>query len=599
MTVRTPGVQEAPAAATALDARAALAHGAGMLGIVLVLLSPVYLTSRGFGPDWTVHLWALWVQGAHISDGTGPRLFLDGGFLGAFFPYYAFYGGTLYTIGGGLSALLGGHPIVAYAGMWTLAFSMAYGGLLWLSLQAGLRGWRAHAASFMFVTSAYYLTNAYARGTWPELTATSALMLVVAAGVHLLRADRIRVLPAAVFLGAVLLFTGSHNITLVWGTVTVALLAVVALVALPHHGRELGLRRLAAVAGLGLLAVAVNAWFLLPDLAYANRTLITTGGLYRGVSDWFDAPANIFNPLRETPAQSTTPSLYVQLPVLVLAWTIAIGVLALRQPVSRAWRRLMAGVAVVGGLLLLLLLASWPWDALPTFLTYLQFTFRLESYILLCLALLVIAGLVWLGRGAAPRSGRGLTGALAVALVFGGGIAVWQTWSTPSLWMQDRRQTFTGPTELPKTWYDPGFFRDQSQPIVPGAPDQPQVIVPFDAAAKDRTVVVAAPPGVQTVTTNLATGPYLLDVQGAEPVGRTVSGWLVLRRPADQVDAPTMKLRLSVAESTPVVAGHWITRLALIGVALVLLGLALLPRLPGRRTLRPFDYSCGSDDVGA
>jgi len=160
------------------------AHVLAMLAVVAVLLGPVYLTSRGFGPDWTIHMWAMWVQGEHIAEGAGPRLFLDGGFLGVFFPHYAFYGGTLYTIGGALSALLGGHAVLAYALMWTLSFCMAYGGLLWLSLEAGLGGWRAHAAPLVLVTSAYYLTNAYARGVWPELTATSSLMTVLAAGVR-------------------------------------------------------------------------------------------------------------------------------------------------------------------------------------------------------------------------------------------------------------------------------------------------------------------------------------------------------------------------------------------------------------------------------
>ena len=70
---------------------------------------------------------------------------------------------------------------------------------MWFSLLWGRRGWRAHAAPLVLVTSAYYVTNAYARGVWPEATAASSLMLVLAAGVHLLRADRLRALPTAVF----------------------------------------------------------------------------------------------------------------------------------------------------------------------------------------------------------------------------------------------------------------------------------------------------------------------------------------------------------------------------------------------------------------
>ncbi len=100
------------------------------------------------------------------------------------------------------------------------------------------------------------------------------------------------------------------------------------------------------------------------------------------------------------------------------------------------------------------------------------------------------------------------------------------------------------------------MFRDRSLRIVPGAIDTPQVIIPADAGARDRTVVVGAPAGVGEVTTNLATSPYLLDVEGAELIGRTPSGWLVLRRPKDQVATATMRLQLSTADSGPVVVGR-------------------------------------------
>jgi hypothetical protein len=560
--------------------RGLFGHVAAMLGVVVVLLSPMYFTSRGFGPDWTFHLWVLWVQGAHISNGDGPRLFFDSGTLGSFFPWYAFYGGTLYTLGGGLSALLRGHAIVAYMLMWTLAFCMAYGGLLWLSLQAGLRGWRAHAAPLVLVTSAYYVTNAYARGVWPELTATSSLMLVIAGGVHLLRAERLRALPTAVFLLAVTIFTGSHNITLVWGTVTLAALVLVAIVALPRRGLEIGVRRVAAVGGLAVLGAAVNAWFLLPDLSYAQRTLIAKESALNQTTSYFgdsgvgtgpfSAPGNVLTPLRHTPRESTTPDLFVQLPVFAVIWVIVFGALALRHPVSEAWRRFIAGTAVICAVLLLLLMTDWPWHhGVPRLLTYVQFKFRLETYILLCLALLVIALLVWLRR-AAPGTQRPAYAALACVLAVGAGFAVWQAWHTPSVYMPDRHDTFVSSTQLPKTAYDLGTFRDQSQRIVAGASDTPQVIIPPDPGARDRTVVVPTPAGLRVVTTNLLTGPYLVDVEGAKPIGRTPSGWLVLRRPKDQVAQTTMRLRLSTAESVPVVAGRWMTRLALIGVVAVL-----------------------------
>ena len=347
-----------------------------------------------------------------------------------------------------------------------------------------------------------------------------------------------------------------------------------------------------AVAGLGILATAANAWFLLPDLSYAQRTLITKSGFSQEISGWFSAPGNLLTPLRHTPKESTTPDLFTQLPILVMLWVIGLSVLALREPVSAAWRRFIAGIVVVCSALLLLLMTDWSWRAVPEFLTYLQFTFRLETYILLCLALLVIASLVWLQQAAAGTQ-RAAYAVLAVVLTMNAGLAIWQVWHAPSVYLPDRHDTFVSTTQLPKTWYDPGLFRDQSERIVPGAPDTPQVIIPPDAGARDRTVVVPTPAGVRDVTTNLATGPYLLDVDGAEPIGRTPSGWLVLRRPKDEIAETTMRLRLSTQEGVPVVAGRWITRLALIGMVGVL-GITIL-QSGRRRELRGSGKTRGSD----
>jgi hypothetical protein len=160
----------------------------------------MFATERSFGPDWSNHLWFLWVQGGQIRSG-GPSLFLHADPLGLFYPQYAFYGGTLYALGGALSALLDGRAVVAYLATWVVVFASAYGGMLWLGLLAGLRGWRAHAGALVVVTSAYFLTNLYARGVWPESMASSALILSVAAGLHLLRAPRIAVAPGAAFVG--------------------------------------------------------------------------------------------------------------------------------------------------------------------------------------------------------------------------------------------------------------------------------------------------------------------------------------------------------------------------------------------------------------
>ena len=247
-------------------------HLAVAVGFLALVLQPMIATSRTFGQDWANHLWMLWAQGGSLTDTHGPSLFLNADPLGAFYPNFAFYGGTLYAVGGALSALLGGRAVVAYLVMWGLALGMAYGGLFWISYQAGLRRWRLHVAAIVYVTSAYVVTDVYTRGVLPELTATSALLLVLAAGSDLLRNPRLRVRSAVAFVIATVFFTGSHNIMLLWGVIFVALLLVPAIWAVGV--RAVTGKRVLAVCGLGLLALGVNFWFLMPDVAFSSATTV-------------------------------------------------------------------------------------------------------------------------------------------------------------------------------------------------------------------------------------------------------------------------------------------------------------------------------------
>ena len=80
-----------------------------------------------------------------------------------------------------------------------LAVAAAYAGLVWLARQLGVRSWMAHAPAIAFVTSAYYVTNIYARGAWTEFMATSTIPLLVASACRLARAQRIAPLPAVLF----------------------------------------------------------------------------------------------------------------------------------------------------------------------------------------------------------------------------------------------------------------------------------------------------------------------------------------------------------------------------------------------------------------
>ncbi len=145
---------------------------------MLFVAGPALFTHWGFGADFTNHLWLVWQQGRAIETNHLPTLFMQSASDGVFQPFYGFYGGTLYALVGGLSALLGDRPNLAFEASIVLGIAMAYGGVWWLARQLGLSRPLSHALGFAFVGSAYYVTDLYARGAWPEFMALSALPIV-------------------------------------------------------------------------------------------------------------------------------------------------------------------------------------------------------------------------------------------------------------------------------------------------------------------------------------------------------------------------------------------------------------------------------------
>jgi hypothetical protein len=559
--------------------RQAAPHAGFMVAVCLTLMAPVFFSGRTLGPDWTNHLWLVSVQSDAISNG-GPTLFAHSDAFGVFYPFFAFYGGTLYAIAGALSAALGGQPLIAYVVMWFFGLLMAYGGMLWLSFQAGLRGWQAHAAPVVVVTAAYYMTNAYQRGTWPELMAVSAIPLLLASAVSILRAPRVAFGPAAAFVVATIVFTGSHNITLLWGTIAIGALALVAVATVPSL-RRFPRRQVLALLGLGALGVAVSAWFLLPDLAYSNRTLISgpRNSLSFVAIDWFATPGNVFSLWRHTtPVFAPKYALYTQLPLLVLVWAVVAGGFSLKAKVNARVLQVAAGLVAVIVLFGALLMLKEPWRHMPRPLTLIQFTFRLESYIIIALGLLIAVLLratnLW--RDRSPRIARALELALVVALVFGFGQAVWQSWGPgTSSGGSTRAQATHDPQQSPPGWTASTDYRDRSAKVFGGPPP-----LDFDPKATKGDRVTITVTGTGARATNVPSGPYLAKVSGARELGRTPEGFQVVQ-PVAHGNGP-IKLGVEPALTAPVVLGRWISIAALVA----LLGLALAGAyraLAGRR----------------
>jgi len=530
-------------------------HIVGALAIVVVVAAPMLFTNSGFAVDFTNHLWLTWVAGHLLVQAGHPTYFLNAKSVGVFYPWFAFYGGTLYMIVGGISELLGGHPVLAYVGITTLAIAASYLGVVSIGRQLGLCGWMSHAPALTVVTSAYYITNLYGRGAWTEFMATAAIPPLVASGASLARAPRWRPGVILVFLASIVIFSGSHNITLLWGT-TVGVLAVAILWLAIGRGRPLPIRRLGALAALASIGVLVNSWYLVPDVGYASDISAHTFARSVAGASFFDAPGVLFNPLRSVPSESTTPALYVQIPVWFLAWSVIAGVVVLwRRPAKRDLRRAWLGTAILLCGLLGMLMITPLWSVMPFPFNEIQYPYRLGSYICYAIAGLVLVAALALQRMPAQmkspatrrrsrqsneaQAARLLRACLAAVCAISLGLCIWQEWvpntlfTTPSgeMWSYgDRGEALAGIDETPRTWYDPGSYTDNAAPIVKVPLGRSLDFDPAQVKSDELSAWVQAPAGLAPIQTNIAGGSYLVHISGLRLLGRNREGYAVVRR---------------------------------------------------------------------
>jgi hypothetical protein len=279
--------------------------------------------------------------------------------------------------------------------------------------------------------------------------------------------------------------------------------------------------------------------------------------------------------------------------VLALVW----GLLAL--PLAWRERRLRAGVAtaliVLAGLLVVSTSAG-AYELLPTLFQQIQFAYRLQTYVTLAIAGLVLVGALALTRraqsGRATRPDRPLALGLGVVVAFGVGLSAWQLW-VPNTHKFGESYSHRGdalrgpPTLLPHSWNAGSDFGDRSPPVIATTAD-----FTFDPTRvkDDRLVAFASfPAGLQPFATNIAGGPNLVGVSGGLRVlGRTSSqnncpggcaegSNLVLERTTD--GSRPVQVELSTRLSAPVLLGRITTGAA----AALLLALALTAAVRGRR----------------
>lgn len=544
---------------------------------VLLVAAPLLFTDSGFAPDFTNHLWLNWVEGTGLLQAGHPSYFLNAHEIGVFYPFFAFYGGTLYTIVGGISDLLGGQPAAAFVGVTTLAIAGTYGGTVWLGRELGLRGPAVHAAALALVTSAYYITNLYGRGAWTEFIAVAAIAPLVASGVELVGASTWRPWPVLVFVVSAVLFSGSHNITLLWGTTMMAFTALVVWLVLGTP--RLPVRRLAMVGGLALASIAVNAWFLVPDISYAKdiaaHVQIAPGG---AEVTFFDTPQVLFDPFRTVPARSTTPALYVQLPVWFLGWSLVAGaVLMWRRDSAKRLRRTWIGVTIVLTVVLGLIMITPIWGAMPFPFDEIQFPYRLGSYAFYAVGGLVLVSALALQQAADSDGSRPavawLRRSLAPVCVISVGLCVWQQWVPTTHFAEasytNRREVLSSVNFLPRTWYEPGSYTDIQAPLV-SAPVGRILVIPPGAVHGDHFAGrLKVPPGPAPIQTNIAGGGYLVHISGLDRVGRNAEGLAVVRRRG--AGSGPVHVVIAATHSPAIVTG-WV--LSALGCAVILLVLA-------------------------
>jgi hypothetical protein len=561
--------------------------------LIGVLAWPLLFTAATFNEDWLNHLWYIWHQSLAIRGDRLPSLFLDYS-GGVFYPLYAFYGGTLYALAGALSLALGDAPLQSYVVTYLLGFAAAYGGWSWMAHSFGLRGWRAHVPGLVFLTSASYLMLIYGLGDWPEFLAVSAMPLMIAAGLSVLRADRLR-FPAAFALAASApVFFGSHLLTVIWGSTILALVGLAILACVPAARGALTRTGAMRVLGLLLPAFLVSAWFLLPTAAYESQTVIAASyphfrELLRA-SMYTVAVRNLFTLSR---ARASGSVVTLSLPVLAMAWVALVIPCAACARRRGTWMRVLLVLCAATVLVAVAMTHAGIVLALPRLYATLQFGFRLESYVLLGVSGAVLAGLVLLSGGeragdrgesvsghsggATDRSGtaagsamRFMTWALVPVLavsIFG---AIEQVGSyTPGRNRDSALSSYLEPTYEQEGLLD---YVDDRLPVL--RRPLPRVAFAVRSAPGGRSSVVVHEPAGRLVDTNIRSTPDLLHVTGARIVGTDSE--------ADDVLEVGRGGRISIgpANTLPVVLGRWLS-----GIAILVLALELL--WPALRRLRP------------
>jgi len=321
------------------------------------------------------------------------------------------------------------------------------------------------------------------------------------------------------------------------------------------------------VALITIPAALVDAWYLLPALAYGQRTAISQNYDYmqslRATSSLASA-SHLFTFSRAS-VVSNTPDFILALPVLAIAWIVIVLVASLVYG-GGPWRRLLWLVSGLSVIVTIFMTHSGLILDLPHPYVFLQFSYRLETYVLMGISAAVLVTLV-LVRQCPRRVRKCAWVAVAVVMVVSAVGAVQQVDGYPNgkhrarFVVPDRYVVFAPRNQPPATVEGLSDYDDTTLPRV-NPRGIPELYFPASAIRNERiSVRVSTPPG-ELVRTNLVGAPYFVDVTGARVVGRGPSGHIVVRIEASKQES-RRRVSLSRAASLPLVAGRLISLLAL------------------------------------
>ena len=539
--------------------------------------------------DFQADSWFIQHQAASLRQSLIPSLSLTAD-AGAFYPIFAFYGGTLFVLGGLVKLLVGtgegaGSGQAPETILSLLALAATYGGWLWLARMAGVRSWAAHAPAILYVTTPYVVTNINVREDFAELVATSMVPLMVASALSVLRAERLRAGPAAALAVSVVLFGGSHNLTLLWGTTILAIAVLVVVVGVPSARRQLTRRGVLRVLVIAVPAMALNAWYLLPNLAYHSDTIIASRiDEWKALLDGAHPELGAKYLLALGRPSELEPGLSITLPVLAMAWVVAAGVVS-RAQWRRTWGRMLLILTALT-VVVLAVMTNPRWiRVLPDPWQMIQYSYRLETYALFGICGALIAGLVLVDRGGSRRLTWLLVPILAFSVI-GAGI---QRHDAP------RGAAPMKYTLDESTPFSIGDFTDAKLRKIPLDPSGQTLLLKRAVVKRGRIAgTVRAAPG-DLIFTTLMTPSRMLHVEGVRIVGRWPgqpagpdwqTRWGLVLKVADDAQPGKARIVIEQAHSLPIVAGRIISLLGLVtlaGVGAVMVAGAVRRRRGGRR----------------